>query len=138
MCSIYAFLGLAAFLAAGFLAAGFFAAGFLAFLAAGFLAALAFLALGFLAFLALGFLALGFLALGSLAGSLKDPAPFLPAAAADTNFLTESIFLRDRRTRTAALAASTLLLATMYLRMAWREEPFLSARALMAVLIIAA
>merc|ERR1712112_462509 len=143
---VYAFFGLAAFLAAGFFAAGFFAAGFLAaflaagflaFLAAGFLAALGFLAAGFLAFLALGFLVLGFLALGSLAGSLKEPAPFLPAAA-DTNFLAASIFLRDRRTRTAALAASTLLLATMYLRMAWREEPFLSARALMAVLIIAA
>merc|ERR1712036_103508 len=120
------------FLAAGFLAA-FLAAGFLAFLAAGFLAALAFLAAGFLAFLALGFLALG-----SLAGSLKDPAPFLPAAAADTNFLAASIFLRARRTRTAALAASTLLLATTYLRIAWREDPFLSASPLTAAVIMAA
>merc|ERR1711881_60808 len=101
------------------------------FLAAGFLTA--FLALGFFAFLALGFLALG-----SLAGSLKLPAPFLPAVAADTNFLAATIFLRARRTRTAALAASTLLLATTYLRMAWREEPFLSARPLTAAVIIAA
>merc|ERR1711964_539357 len=96
-----------AFFAAGFLAAfglaAFLAAGFLAFFAAGFLAAL-----GFFAFFALGFLAFGFLAFGTLAGNLKEPAPFLPAAAAGTNFLAASIFLRAKRTRTAALAASTL------------------------------
>merc|ERR1712121_301916 len=111
---------------------------FLAFFAAGFLAALGFLAFGFLAFFALGFLAFGFLAFGALAGNLKDPAPFLPAAAAGTNFLAASIFLRAKRTRTAALAASTLLLATTYLRIAWREEPFLSASFLMAAVIMAA
>merc|ERR1719147_523682 len=91
-------LGLAAFLAAGFFAAGFLAAlGLAAFLAAGFFAAgfFAFLAaLGLAAFLALGFfafLALGFFAFGSLAGSLKEPAPFLPAAAAATIFLAATI-----------------------------------------------
>merc|ERR1712020_733934 len=106
----YFFLGaafLAAFLAAGFLAAGFLAAGFFA----AFLGFFAFLAAGFLIFFAFfGFFALGFLAflaLGSFAGSLNDPATFLAAI----------IFLRARRTRTAALAASTLLLATTYLRM---------------------
>merc|ERR1711863_63722 len=121
---------LAAFLAAGFLAAGFLAAlGLAAFLAAGFLAALGFLA----------FLALGFLAAGSLAGSLKEPAPFLPAAAAGTTFLAATSFLRASFTRTAALSASaTLLLATTYLRMAWREDPFLSLRALMAATIMLA
>merc|ERR1711994_625012 len=101
---IYFFLG-AGFLAAlGFLAAGFLAA--LGFLAAGFLAAfLGFLAAGFF----LGFLAaLGFLALGSLAGRLKDPAPFLPAAAAATRALEAIIFLRASLTLEAALAASTL------------------------------
>merc|ERR1712033_50077 len=123
-----------AFFAAGFLAAGFLAAfGLAAFLAADFLA---FFAAGFLA--ALGFLAFGFLAFGALAGNLKEPAPFLPAAAAGTNFLAASIFLRAKRTRTAALAASTLLLATTYLRIAWREEPFLSASFLMAAVIMAA
>merc|ERR1711964_223390 len=131
-----------AFFAAGFLAAfglaAFLAAGFLAFFAAGFLAALGFFAFGFLAFFALGFLAFGFLAFGALAGNLKEPAPFLPAAASGTNFLAASIFLRAKRTRTAALAASTLLLATTYLRMAWREEPFLSASFLMAAVIMAA
>merc|ERR1712231_46719 len=128
---------LAAFLAAGFLAAflaaGFLAAGFLAFLAAGFLAAL-----GFLAFLAAGFLALGFLALGSLAGSLKEPAPFLPAAAAETTFLAAISFLRARLTRTPALTASTLLPAMTAFLMAWREDPFLSPRVLMAATIMAA
>merc|ERR1711892_856856 len=141
------------FLAAGFLAAGFLAAGFLvAFLAAGFLAA--FLAAGFLAaflgFLAAGFFAfLTFLAFGffsfltffaffSTAASLKEPAPFLPAAAAATTFLAAINFLRARRTRTAALAASTLLLATTYLRMAWRDDPFLSPSPLMAAAIMAA
>merc|ERR1719305_720228 len=130
--NIYFFLG-AAFLAAGFLAAGFLAA----FLAAGFLAA--FLAAGFLAaFLALGFLALGFLAaffflgffaflgflafffLGFLAltaTSLYLPAPF-PEALAFLRVPLASPRLRARRTWTAALAASTLLLATTCLRMA--------------------
>merc|ERR1712127_51616 len=123
-CGIILIYFLAAFLAAGFLAA---------FLAAGFLAAL-----GFLAFLALGFLALGFFALGSLAGSLKEPAPFLPAAAAGRTFLAATSFLRASLTRTAALAASTLFLATTNLRMAWREEPFFSASPLMAATIMAA
>merc|ERR1719499_2745238 len=61
-----------------------------------------------LAFLALGFLALAGLALGSLAGSLKDPAPFLPAAAAATIALEVTSFLRAILTRPPALAASTL------------------------------
>merc|ERR1712122_293968 len=107
---IYFFLG-AAFLAAGFLAAGFLAAGFLAalgFLAAAFLAA-GFLAGGFLAaFLAAGFLATFFLAAGSLAASLKDPAPFFPAAAAATRALESTIFLRAILVLDTALAASTL------------------------------
>merc|ERR1711902_451043 len=110
---IYFFLG-AAFLA-GFLAAGFLAAGFLAalgFLAAGFLAALGFLAAGFLAaflgFLALGFFACGFLAALGSAASLKEPAPFFPAAAAETTALEAIIFLRASLTRAGALAASTL------------------------------
>merc|ERR1712045_884545 len=95
---IYFFLG-AAFLAAGFLAA-------LGFLAAGFLAAF----LGFLAagFLALGFFALGFLAALGSAASLKEPAPFLPAVAAETTALEAIIFLRASLTRAGALAASTL------------------------------
>merc|ERR1711990_1402564 len=97
--------------------------GLAAFLAAGFLAAL-----GFLAFLALGF----------LAGSLKLPAPFLPAAAAATTFLPATSFLRASLTRTPALAASTLLLATTCLRMAWREDPFLSFSPLMAAVIMLA
>merc|ERR1719411_2335603 len=116
----YFFLG-AAFLA-GFLAAGFLTA-FLGFLAA-------FLALGFLT--AFFFSALGFSA------SLKQPAPFLPAAPPATTFLASAIFLRAFFTPRGALAASTLLLAITYLRMAWREEPFLSLRALMAAAIITA
>merc|ERR1712176_307963 len=100
----------------------------------------------FFGFLAEGFLALGFLAFGFLAflsafgaaGSLKEPAPFFPAAAAATTFLAAIILARASLTRTAALAASTLLLATTYLRMAWREEPFLSPRPLMAAAIITA
>merc|ERR1712106_876975 len=123
------------FLAAGFLAA-FFAAGFLAaFFAAGFLAA--FLAGFFLTtFLALGFLALT--AIFSTAASLNEPDPFLPATAADTTFLATINLARARRTRTAALAASTLLFATTYLRMAWREEPFLSPSPLIAAAIMVA
>merc|ERR1711971_413285 len=90
----------------GFLAA--FLAGFLAaFLAAGFLAAF----LGFLAFLT--------------TTSLYLPAPF-PEALAFLRVPLASPRLRARRTWTAALAASTLLLATTCLRMAWREEPPLS------------
>merc|ERR1719382_1145216 len=114
---------LAAFLA-GFLAA--FLAGFLAFLAAGFLAA--FFALGFLTFFALGFLTflaafffLGFLTLGT-APSLNLPAP-LPEARAFFRVPLASPLLSPRRTLTAAVLASTLLLATTYFRMAWREEP---------------
>merc|ERR1712223_1672762 len=120
---IYFFLGaafLAGFLAAGFLAARFLAAGFLAalgFLAAGFLAAMGFLAAGFLAaflgFLAAGFLALGFFAFGFLAAlgsaaSLKEPAPFFPAAAAATRALESIIFFMAILTLEAALVASTL------------------------------
>merc|ERR1712153_150031 len=125
------FLG-AAFLAAGFLAAGFLAAGFLAaFLAAGFLAAF----FGFLAFLALGFFAfLTFFGLTTLT-SLYDPAP-LPVALAILRAPLTTPRLRARRTWTAALAASTLLLATIDLRMAWREEPVRSFRVVMAVAII--
>merc|ERR1712106_552485 len=82
------------------------------FLAAGFLAA--FLAATFLGFFAFGFLT--FLAFFSTAASLYEPAPFLPAAA----------------------AASTLLLATTALRMAWREDPFLSPSPLMAAAIMVA
>merc|ERR1712127_595521 len=83
---------LAAFLAAGFLAAGFLAAGFLAaFLTAGFLAA--FFAAGFLA--VLGF----FSALGAT-GSLKLPAPFLPAAPPATTFLAAIIFFNATLTWT--------------------------------------
>merc|ERR1719416_194463 len=134
---IYFFLGagfFAAFLAAGFLAAGFLAAGFLAaFLAAGFLAA--FLA-GFLAFLALGFLTfLAFLGFSTLP-TLNLPAP-LPAALALTMVPAARAFLRASFSGPAALAASTLLLATTYLRMAWRDEPPLSLRAGMAARIIA-
>merc|ERR1712242_668814 len=84
---IYFFLG-AAFLA------GFLAAAFLGFLAAG--------------FLALGFFALGFLAALGSAASLKEPAPFLPAAAAETTALEAIIFLRASLTRAGVLAASTL------------------------------
>merc|ERR1711971_1196962 len=104
----------------GFLAAGFLAAGFLAaaFLAAGFLAA--FLAAGFLA--AGFFAALGFLAAGSLTASLKEPAPFFPAAAAATRALDSTSFLRAILVLDTALAASTLLLAQMYLRMACLED----------------
>merc|ERR1711971_1548363 len=132
---IYFFLGaaflagfLAAFLAAGFLAAflaGFlatFLAGFLAVLAAGFLAFLTFL--GFFTFLTF----LGF----STFPALNFPAP-LPADLALTMVPATRAFLRASLRGPAALAASTLLLATTYLRMAWREEPPLSLRALMAV-----
>merc|ERR1739842_10403 len=104
----------------GFLAA--FLAGFLAFLALGFLAFLTFF--GFLAFLAFGFFAfLTFLALTGT--SLNFPAPF-PEALAFAKVPLASPRLRARRTWTAALVASTLLLATTCLRMAWREEPPLS------------
>merc|ERR1712029_586110 len=125
------------FFGAAFLAAGFLAAGFLA---AGFLALVAFFAAGFLAtFFALGFLVTGFFFSAlTTAGSLKQPAPFLPAAPPATTFLAADIFLRASFTRTWAFAASTLLLATMYLRMACRDEPFLSLRALMAVAIMVA
>merc|ERR1712123_133633 len=132
-----AFLG-AAFLAAGFLAAGFLAAGFLAagFLAAGFLAAffgfLAFLAAGFFAFLTfLTFLAFGFFAFLTLT-TLYDPAPF-PEALAILRAPLATPRLRAKRTCTAALAASTLLLATMDLRMAWRDDPVRSLSVVMAV-----
>merc|ERR1712029_1086891 len=91
------------FFGAAFLA-GFFAAGFLA---AGFLAAFGFLAAGFFAAF-FGFLAAGFLAFGSLAASLKDPAPFFPAAAAATSALESTIFFRASLTLAGALAASTL------------------------------
>merc|ERR1712083_296230 len=133
---IYFFLG-AAFLAAGFLAA--FLAGFLAAFLAGFLA---FLAAGFLAFLTfLGFLALGFFTFLTFLGfstfpALNFPAP-LPAALALTMVPAARAFLSASLRGPAALAASTLLLATTYLRMAWREEPPLSLRALMAVRIMA-
>merc|ERR1712123_221532 len=113
---VYFFLG-ATFLAAGFLAA-FLAAGFLA---AAFFGFLAFLAAGFFAFLTfLTFLALGFFAFLTFFGLTTLTTPRL----------------RARRTWTAALAASTLLLATMYLRIAWREEPVRDLRAVMAVAII--
>merc|ERR1712106_352198 len=92
--------------------------------------------LTFLGFFAFGFLT--FLAFFSTAASLYEPAPFLPAAAAATTALDAIIFLRARRTRTAALAASTLLLATTALRMAWREDPFLSPSPLMAAAIMVA
>merc|ERR1712119_87584 len=106
----YFFLG-AAFLA-GFLAA-FLA--FLAFLALGFLAFFAFFAfLGFFAFFFFGFFAFFFFA--TLA-NLKDPDPF-PDFLAGLRVPLASPRLRARRTWTAALAASTLLLATMYLRIA--------------------
>jgi len=67
---------------------------------------------GLLGFLADGFLA--FLAFWtfSTAASLKKPDPFLPATAAATSFSASISFLSALRTRTAALAASTLLLAT--------------------------
>merc|ERR1712106_64753 len=100
------------FLAAGFLAAGFFAAFF-----AGFLTFSSFL---------------------GAAASLKEPDPFFPATAAATTFLAAMSLARASLTRTAALAASTLLLATTNLRMAWREEPFLSPRPLMAAAIMVA
>merc|ERR1711935_897030 len=115
------------FLAAGFLAAFF---GFLAFLAAGFFAFLT-----FLTFLALGFFAfLTFFGLTTLT-SLYDPAP-LPVALAILRAPLTTPRLRARRTWTAALAASTLLLATIDLRIAWREEPVRSLRVVMAVAII--
>merc|ERR1712172_260133 len=104
---IYFFLG-AAFLAgflAAFLAAGFLAAGFLA---------------GFLAFLTfLGFLALGFFTFLTFFGfssfpALNFPAP-LPAALALTMVPAARAFLRASLRGPAALAASTLLLATTYL-----------------------
>merc|ERR1712128_304105 len=98
-----------------------------------------FLAAFFAGFLALGFLAFGFLTVFfSTEASLKEPDPFLPATAADTTFLAAINFARARRTRTAALAASTLLLATTYLRIAWREDPFLSPSPLMAAAIMVA
>merc|ERR1712086_30110 len=140
----------AGFLAAGFLAVGFLAAGFLAagFLAAGFLAAffgfLAFLAAGFFAFLTfftfLTFLAFGFFAFLTFFGfttltSLNDPAP-LPEALAILRAPLTTPRLRAKRTWTAALAASTLLLATTCLRMAWREDPVRSLSVVMAVAII--
>merc|ERR1711874_838490 len=135
----------------GFLAAGFFAAFFAGFLAAGFLAAFlagffafltavfftAFLAdffFGFLAFLA-GFFFLTtffFLGLGASLASLKDPLT-------GTSFLAANIFLMASLARALALSASAiLLLAKMYLRMAWREEPPRSFRALIAAAIMTA
>merc|ERR1739846_255216 len=77
----FAFLGVAAFLAATFLGL----TAFLAFLAAGF----------FFAFT--GLAAFGFSA------SLNDPAPFLPAAAAATIALEVTSFFRASLTRPAAL-----------------------------------
>merc|ERR1712142_458476 len=119
----------------GFFAAGFLAA-FLAFLAAGFFAFFTFFAAGFLAFLAFfaaGFLAfLAFLGLGSSLASLKDPLT-------GTSFLAANIFLMASLARTLALSASAiLLLARMYLRIAGREEPPRSFRALMAAAIMTA
>merc|ERR1712001_11831 len=82
----FAFLGVAAFLAATFLGL----TAFLAFLAAGFFFALT------------GLAAFGFSA------SLNDPAPFLSAAAAATIALEVTSFFRASLTRPPALAASTL------------------------------
>merc|ERR1719211_1021388 len=67
---------------------------------------------------------------------LNLPAP-LPASLALTMVPAARAFLRASFRGPAALAASTLLLATMYLRIAWRDEPPLSLRALMAVRIMA-
>merc|ERR1712128_304405 len=114
---------------------GFFAAGFLAF-AAGFFA---FFAAGFLAFLTtfflttfFAFLTTFFFGLGSSLTSLKDP---LTA----TIFLAANIFLMASLARTLALSASEILsFAKTYLRIAWREEPPRSFRALMAPAIMTA
>merc|ERR1719402_1327407 len=115
--SVYFFLG-AAFFAAGFLAA-FFTTGFLA----------AF-------FGVLGFFAAGFLVgLGSAFGRRNIPDVPLRLS----TFLAATSFLRAVLTRLAALASSAiLLLATMYLRIAFLEDPFFSASLPIAVKIIAA
>merc|ERR1719495_574664 len=144
---VYFFLGAAFF--AGFFAAGFFTAffGVLGFFAAGFLAAfLGVLALGFFAagFLAtffgffttfLGFLTTFFFGLGSALG--RRNLPWMPLRL--SSFLAAMSFLMAVLTRLAALASSAiLLLATMYLRMAFLEDPFFSASLPTAVIIIAA
>merc|ERR1712036_214905 len=98
----------------------------------GFLAAAFFLGAAFL----VGFLALGaFLGFSTLP-ILNLPAP-LPASLALTMVPAERAFLRASFRGPAALAASTLLLATMYLRIARRDEPPLSFRAGMAARIMA-
>merc|ERR1719319_1373882 len=89
--------------------------------------------MGFLALTALTFLTfLGF----STFPTLNLPAP-LPAYLALRMVPSASAFLRASFRGPAALVASTLLLATIYLRMAWRDEPPLSLRAGMAARIIA-
>merc|ERR1712106_397367 len=102
--------------------------GFFAFFAAGFLA---FLTTFFLTTF-FAFLTTFFFGLGSSLASLKDP---LTA----TIFFAANIFLMASLARTLALSASAiLLLARTYLRIAWREEPPRSFRALMAPAIMTA
>merc|ERR1719319_773144 len=89
--------------------------------------------MGFLALTALTFLTfLGF----STFPTLNLPAP-LPASLALRMVPSASAFLRASFRGPAALVASTLLLATIYLRMACRDEPPLSLRAGMTARIIA-
>merc|ERR1719219_1254620 len=126
------FSGLAAFLA-GFLGAAFFSAGFLAavffagFLAAGF----------FAAFLAFGLVVFSVLGLSSLdLPSLNFPDP-LPESFALTIVPPARALLMASLSCPGAFPASTLLLAIMCLRIAWREDPPFSLSSEMALTISA-
>merc|ERR1712106_251780 len=78
------------------------------------------------------FLTTFFFGLGSSLTSLKDPLT-------GTSFLAANIFLMASLALTLALSAlAILLLAKTYLRMAWRDEPPRSFRALMAPAIMTA
>merc|ERR1711972_988383 len=117
--AFFSFFGVLAFgLAAFFLVAPSFFAGFLAFVA--------FFAFGFLA----GFSA--FLA----AESLKLPLAPFPLVCTNTPLATA--FLRHFLMNGANFSTSTLQLAAMYFLMAWRDEPPLSFRVLMAAFTIVA
>merc|ERR1719319_1267646 len=113
------------FLAAFFAGFAAFFAGLAAFFVAFFLTT--FLTFGLPAFFTLGF---------SFSPSLNFPDP-LPDSLGLTMVPAASPLLMARRSWPAVLAASTLLLSTMYLRIAWREEPPFSCKDDMAEAIIA-
>ena len=144
-----AFFGLAALAFLGFAAFGFFAAAaffglaaFGFFAAAGFFAAfLAFAALGFLTFL--GFAALGFLTFfGFFAFSaffvprLNLPVAPVPLCCFSEPFLAAAFSDIFRWLLTVFSSLPTLKFLTMYLRMAWRDEPPRSFKPAMAWWII--